>query len=100
MRYNERVPKALFEKNGHFKGRPADFNDRIVMRRVRLVKQITNFIGKDLSLLDIGCGNGASMFLLSNEMKKCVGVEINEDHKEEFYNYKERNSIENCDFKN
>ncbi len=99
MRYRERVPKELFEENGHFKGRPADFADRIVFRRVRLVRQIPDFIGKDWALLDIGCGNGASMFLLSNEMKKCVGVEVNEDHEEEFYAYKNQNKIENCEFK-
>lgn len=99
MRYKERIPEGLFEENGHFKGRPADFKDRIVLRRVRLVKQIPNFVGKDLSLLDIGCGNGASMFLFSNEMKNCVGVEINEDHEEEFHYYKEKNGVENCEFK-
>ena len=62
MRYEQRVPEKLFEEDGHYLGRPADFSDRIVERRINLVNGITGFTGKNLSLLDIGCGNGASMF--------------------------------------
>jgi hypothetical protein len=30
MRYEERVPDQLFQADGHYLGRPADFTDRIV----------------------------------------------------------------------
>lgn len=99
MRYKERVPKELFEENGHYLGRPADFSDRIIKRRINLVKNIKEFTGKNYSLLDIGCGNGASMFLLSNQMKRCVGIDITDEQLNEFNTYKNAHDIDNCEFK-
>lgn len=99
MRYEDRIPEILFEEDGHYLGRPADFNDRIVLRRIRLVEKIPNFIGPEFSLLDIGCGNGASMFLLSGKMKKCVGLEVTSEHEEQFNQYKEENNIQNCEYR-
>jgi 2-polyprenyl-3-methyl-5-hydroxy-6-metoxy-1,4-benzoquinol methylase len=99
MEYQERIPDALFTEDGHYLGRPADFEDRIIQRRLRLVEQIPGFIGKDLSLLDIGCGNGASMFGLSGKMKYCLGLEITDEHLSEFNKFKEKNNITNCECK-
>jgi 2-polyprenyl-3-methyl-5-hydroxy-6-metoxy-1,4-benzoquinol methylase len=99
MRYKERIPDALFKEDGHYLGRPADFDDRIVQRRLRLVNAIPNFTGTDLTLLDIGCGNGASMFGLHNTLKSCLGLEITDEHFSEFENYKKLNNIINCEYK-
>ena len=99
MSYKERVPKELFKDDGHYLGRPADFSDRIISRRIRLVEEIEGFTDKGLSLLDIGCGNGASMFLLADKMKKCVGIDVTDEHRAEFNNYKRVNNIENCEFR-
>lgn len=99
MHYKERIPEQLFKEDGHYLGRPADFNDRIIQRRLNLVNQIPNFTGKDLSLLDIGCGNGASLFGLSKKMKYCLGVEIQDEHIAEFESYKKRNQVSNCEYK-
>ena len=74
MQYKDRVPEELFKEDGHYMGRPADFEDRIIQRRLNLVNKIENFTGNDLTLLDIGCGNGASMFGLSNKMKYCLDL--------------------------
>ena len=73
---DKRIAKHLFQEDGHYLGRPADFSDKLISRRVRLVERIPGFIGKDLTLLDIGCGNGASMFLLADRMKSCQGIEV------------------------
>jgi 2-polyprenyl-3-methyl-5-hydroxy-6-metoxy-1,4-benzoquinol methylase len=99
MKKEERIPKSLFQEDGHYLGRPADFGDIIVIRRKNLVENIPNFIGKDYTLLEIGCGNGASMFLLSNKMKSCIGVEITNEHKNEFEAYKSKNNIQNCEYR-
>ena len=80
MHYHERIPQALFRENGHYIGRPADPEDRIISRRIRILQSIPDFIGENYSLLDIGCGNGASMFALAGKMKHCHGIEINNDH--------------------
>ncbi len=99
MRYTKRIPDQLFQEDGHYLGRPADFGDRIVLRRVKLVEAITNFTGKNFSLLDVGCGNGASMFLLSEKMKNCVGIEITNEHENEFNSYKKKKKIQNCEYR-
>lgn len=96
MKYEERVPAELI-KEGHYLGRPADFDDKIIRRRVDLVKAVPGFCSRNLDLLDIGCGNGASIFLLAPEMKSCLGVEIETTHLQEFTLYKEDHNIQNCD---
>ena len=98
MRYKERVPGELII-DSHYIGRPADFNDRIIQRRINLVKKIPNFLGREFNLLEIGCGNGASMLLLSDSMKSCLGVELFEGNKEEFEELKKKLNVSNCEFK-
>jgi 2-polyprenyl-3-methyl-5-hydroxy-6-metoxy-1,4-benzoquinol methylase len=98
MRYKERIPEELFEDSGHYLGRPADFSDRIIHRRIRLVEKIPDFIGIQNDLLEIGCGNGASMFLLSKHMRKCVGIEVTNEHQDLFNAYKNEHNIENCSY--
>jgi len=93
------VPKELFNKGGNYLGRPADFEDELVLRRIRLLQKIPGFLAKEYSLLDIGCGNGASMFLLSKSMKKCVGIDINNDHGADFKSYMTEHSITNCELR-
>ena len=99
MKYQERVPEALFKDDGHYLGRPADFEDRIIQRRLRLVNRIPGFTGKDLTLLDIGCGNGASMFGLSGKMKYCLGLEISDEHLQEFEDHRRKSGITNCEYR-
>ena len=93
-----RVDQTLFDETDHYKGKPADFLDKIVSRRIELVNEIPGFCGPDLSLIDIGCGNGASVFMLAGEMKKCVGVDIHENHKKVFDDYRDKNGFTNCSF--
>lgn len=99
MQHKERVPDALFNEEGHYLGRPADFEDRIIARRLRLVEEIPGFTGKDLSLLEIGCGNGASMFGLSAKMKNCLGLEITDEHLSEFNKFREEHQVTNCEYR-
>lgn len=99
MKYTKRIPQSLFSGDEHYLGRPADFNDRIVQRRLRLVKEIPKFIGNHLTLLDIGCGNGASLFGLQKNFKFCLGVDIKLEHKSSFDNFIKLNNIQNCEFK-
>ena len=98
MKYTERIPETLFNEEKHYLGRPADFDDRIVQRRLRLVKAIPNFTGENLTLLEIGCGNGASLIGLQSDYKYCLGIDIADKHLELFNNYKNQNNIQNCDY--
>lgn len=99
MQYKERVPEALFNETGHYLGRPADFTDLIIRRRLNLVNKIPGFTGTELSLLEIGCGNGATLFGLHQKMKHCLGVEITDEHLDQFTAYKEANHITNCEYR-
>ena len=98
MSYKARVPDQLFEQGGHYLGRPADFDDRIVSRRVRLVEQVPDFIGPNLELLEIGCGGGATMFMLADKIKSSHGIDITDEQLTEFERYKKENHITNCEF--
>ena len=99
MKYTERIPERLFDKSKHYLGKPANYEDRIVERRLRLLKKIPEFLGENLTLLDIGCGNGASLFGLQKDFKFCVGIDITDEHLSEFDAFKQQNNIQNCDFK-
>jgi SAM-dependent methyltransferase len=98
MKSTERIPDSLFDKDNHYLGKPASFEDRIVQRRLRLLKKVPDFLGENLTLLDIGCGNGASLFGLQKDFKSCLGVDITEEHLSEFNNFKQQNNIQNCKF--
>ena len=98
MRYEDRVPEELV-RDGHYLGRPADFTDKIITRRVNLVKQIPGFCGKGYDLLDIGCGNGASSLLLADDMRYVLGIDVETTHQPEFESYKKTHQIVNCDFR-
>ncbi len=97
MQYKERVPDELFDKD-HYLGRPADVTDKIVSRRIHVVEQFPRFTGKQYTHLDIGCGNGATLFLLSQKMKSCLGIDIVHDYEQDINDHLQKNNITNCRF--
>lgn len=99
MKNKERIPDELFNENEHYYGKPAEFTDRIIDRRIRILGSYSGFFGKDLTLLDIGAGNGATIFKLSPMMKHCVGIDITDAHRKHFESYKEQNQISNVELK-
>jgi SAM-dependent methyltransferase len=88
----------LTERRGPSLGKPAEFGANIVQRRINLVRSIPGFVGKDKTLVDIGCGNGASMFLLAPEMASCLGIDVTESHLPAFERYRADRGITNCGF--
>ncbi len=95
----DRIPSQLFDHNEHYYGKPAEFNDRIIDRRIRILESYKEFTNKELTLLDIGTGNGATLFKLSNKFKHCVGIDITDAHKSFFEDYKVQNKIDNVELK-
>ncbi len=83
MSNTARVDKSMFEE-AHYLGKPADADDLIVQRRLRMIYNIPGFTGKDLDLLEIGCGNGNTVLQLAPEFQSAVGLEYNDVHKTEF----------------
>lgn len=98
MQYKERVPQELFDKDEHYLGRPADVTDKIITRRIELVEAYPGFTGKHYTHLDIGCGNGATLFILAQKMKSCLGIDIVDDYEASIKTYLKQHGITNCDF--
>jgi 2-polyprenyl-3-methyl-5-hydroxy-6-metoxy-1,4-benzoquinol methylase len=77
-------------------GIPAEFCDFIVTRRLNIVTGYPGFVDRELTCLDAGCGNGASMLQLHRHFKCCHGVDANSEYVEEFLCEARRRSINNC----
>lgn len=98
MSNTDRVDKEMFDEGGHYLGKPADIQDKLIHRRIALTKAVENFTGKDLDLIEIGCGNGATIILLADTMQSCLGLDINDDHLGEFKQLKSTYKADNCSF--
>lgn len=77
-------------------GIPAEFGDLIVSRRLNIVRQHAGFVSQDLSCLDAGCGNGASLLQLAMEFRMCHGVDANSEYIEQFRRAVEERAFANC----
>jgi SAM-dependent methyltransferase len=97
MSNTARVDKSMFEE-AHYLGKPADADDLIVQRRLRILHNIPGFTGKDLDLLEIGCGNGNTVLRLAPEFKSAVGLEYNEAHKQEFEAFRDQLNVPDVSF--
>ena len=91
------VDKKRF-KDGHYIGLPADFNDLFVRTRVDLVRQIPGFYDSEKDLVDVGCGNGNSLFLLAPFFKKLTGLDFFPENEELFNTIKQERGCSNCEF--
>lgn len=77
-------------------GIPAEFRDFIVTRRLNIVTSYPGFVDQELTCLDAGCGNGASMLELSDRFRRCHGVDANPEYIDQFLREARSRSISNC----
>ncbi len=80
-------------------GLPASFNDKIIIRRINLINQIQNFYDKDLDLVEVGCGNGATLLRVTDKFNSAIGYDISPLNQPEFENNKKVLNITNASFK-
>jgi hypothetical protein len=85
MSNTSRVAKELFEGE-HYLGKPADPDDLLIQRRIRLVREIPGF-------------NGNTLLTLASEFKHCTGLEYETAHREPFDRLKEKLHAENAEFR-
>ena len=97
MNNTDRVDTTLFEQK-HYLGKPAEFNDKIIGRRLNLLHKVTDFCGPDLNCLEIGCGIGATAVQLGSDFNEVVGVEYYQGHEEEFNALKTKMHADNVSF--
>ena len=57
-------------------GKPAELDDFIITRRIDIVRAHNGFFDETKSLLDVGCGNGGSLFKMHPHFKSCHGIDI------------------------
>jgi 2-polyprenyl-3-methyl-5-hydroxy-6-metoxy-1,4-benzoquinol methylase len=93
---NPRVDKALFSGD-HYLGKPADEEDRIVTRRIEILQEYESFFCKDCTLLEIGCGNGATVNRLAQLFTHAVGIDLY-DYAQAFERTKEKYKAVNSQF--
>ncbi len=92
-----RIDKDRFQQ-GHYLGKPADATDRIILKRIALTQKIPDFCGQNYSLADVGCGNGASLFLLAPHMKKATGMDIFPQNQHAFLKLQQQQNQQNIAF--
>lgn len=79
-------------------GKPAEFDNLLVRRRVRIVETFGGFLASGLRILDFGCGNGATMFEICDRVLHVDGIDISEANRQLFEQKKQERNAQNCAF--
>jgi hypothetical protein len=74
MSNTSRVDKSLFEEN-HYLGKPADSNDLLVKRRIRILDRFEGFFNNQSTLVEIKFQINLAILTASN-MPKCTNKNI------------------------
>ena len=77
-------------------GKPAELDDFIITRRIDIVRAHNGFFDETKSLLDVGCGNGGSLFKMHPHFKSCHGIDIVEGNISTLQNSIISKQIKNC----
>lgn len=96
MSNTSRVDKELF-RNEHYLGKPADDTDRIITRRIEILETFEDFFHNNLSLVEAGCGNGATINKIALKFKDALGIDLF-DYSKEFLQTKIKSGALNSDF--
>jgi 2-polyprenyl-3-methyl-5-hydroxy-6-metoxy-1,4-benzoquinol methylase len=70
----------------------------IVTRRIELLHRVSGFVRSDVDLLDIGCGNGATLLRLAEFYRNCHGIDISKESGERFLGEAMQRGLLNCFF--
>lgn len=92
-----RVDKKLF-RDDHYLGKPADDEDKIISRRIKVLEQYPEFFNRSFTCVEVGCGSGATITRLANRFQNSLGIDIF-DYSKEFEIQKAKHGAENCSFK-
>lgn len=97
MSNTSRVDKDLFRED-HYLGKPADDEDKIISRRINVLERYPEFFNRSLALIEVGCGNGATITRIANRFRKSVGIDIF-DYSHQFKEQKQKNGAINSEFR-
>ena len=77
-------------------GTPSAYTDLIHRRRIQILEEEPGFLGKGGAILDVGCGNGASLLLLAAHFEHCHGIDLSEHCLQTFEQQLQARSIQHC----
>jgi cyclopropane fatty-acyl-phospholipid synthase-like methyltransferase len=77
-------------------GKPAEIDNFIITRRINILRSHNDFFNNTKSLLDIGCGNGGSLFKIYLHFKSCHGIDIVKENIIKLQNSINTKNLENC----
>lgn len=92
----DRVDKQLF-RDEHYLGKPADDEDRIIGRRISIMERYPEFFNRSMSLIEVGCGSGATINRVAQRFRKAVGIDIF-DYKKSFLQSRNKHEAHNSSF--
>lgn len=98
MAQEKHIPSSLFEGE-HYLGKPAEANQKIIYRRLRIMSRFSGFFDNNLTAVEIGCGNGASTIEMAKNFKNVVALEYFDGHKDAFYEFAKAKNVNNCEFR-
>lgn len=81
---------------GYTLGKPAELDNFIITRRINIIRSHNGFFNNTKSLLDIGCGNGGSIFKIYPHFKSCHGIDIVNENITKLQNSINSKNLENC----
>jgi SAM-dependent methyltransferase len=93
----DRVDKQLFVGE-HYLGKPADAQDLLVSRRIKILEKFQGYFDKNAELLDIGCGNGNTVLQVASRFKYVYGLEYTNQHLADFERLKVDFEAQNAEF--
>lgn len=97
MHNTPRIDKDLF-RDEHYLGKPADDEDKIIIRRIEILERYPEFFNRSMSCIEVGCGSGATITRLASRFQKCLGIDIY-DYSIDFEKQKQKHTAYNCEFK-
>jgi 2-polyprenyl-3-methyl-5-hydroxy-6-metoxy-1,4-benzoquinol methylase len=96
MSNTNRVDTTLFRES-HYLGKPADVDDKIISRRIAILENYPQFFGNDKTLVEVGCGSGATINRIANRFSSALGMDVF-DYAEPFAVLKEKYDASNSHF--
>lgn len=97
MANTDRVDKDLF-RDAHYLGKPADDVDKIITRRINILETYPEFFDQSKTLIEVGCGSGATITRLAGRFESALGIDIY-DYSAEYRLQQQKNNDTRSTFK-
>ena len=77
-------------------GKPAEIDNFIITRRIKILQSHNGFFDNTKSLVDIGCGNGGTLFKICSQFQSYHGIDIVNENIIELEKIIHSKDLKNC----